>query len=852
MVNRGIDILLGETVVSTNEVMIPGAFIVGGIIAFLFGVILVGIFALPALAKGLSFIFLIPLERSLKRICYRNLMRNKRRTINTFLMIAIGLSFSVSITTITNSISEGTYPGSKTILGGDIQLHPGIYMDQEFTRDLKELSHIQESCLYRASLDTERIFYLGMGDVFGNKVDDYGYYKDYDYYSHNRYFSLGIVNGTAYYNINDDAILKLKETGHLSKETVFSRLDSIPSIILQDELEGRLDKEVGDNVTLKMEGTSMNLTIIGYADVLPGLPWTYGMNAFGGYYTNPSETDLCGMISWNTYFTMVEQLFNNMDLVVKNRFWQEGLEYTGGPGDKYWGIFGFPMNQTLVRDLLSEYLNNGTISSLGCQTTNFIPIATEYYNERPFNYHEDQNQMSEHLFSSAWRTLNSSLLAIDTSSGDEFGKPLIKKVNASVPESNRSSVESILAWFDTQDSVNACIVNELLVEKSVDDIFDLLDRDDLYSIYQFDIGDEVRVPVNGTIVTYTVVATVESNWNYQYQSLLGNHSSPWIMNSKTMNFDAYKINELYPSLIDLFYMDSNTVMLSNTEFSKLFEGILDDIESLDDQEILPGLNLSALTLLNETMAYNGSEGDHSNLIHINLAPGINASRIQADLEMIFQGIPELENFTIFNPKKYFFEFTNYDKGIGFLGCKREDLEVGVTQIEQLFATRGLYFEDYMVDYYGKETYYFNYFVMLESLLDVITTVFNMVLAFAIAVSLVGLSISMLISMHQRRREIGTLRSVGFSKKDVLILIYGENMTLGVLGIVIGLFAGLFTANIMISQVPFTIFLPILFSPPISTYVINVLIIFGISLTASIIPAYRSMKMDIADVLKSPE
>ncbi|MHA1999827.1 MAG: FtsX-like permease family protein [Promethearchaeota archaeon] len=860
LASEGISRLLATTFASTSSVAIPGAMIIFGIVGFLFGIILLAIFTLPVLTKGFSFLFLLPLERSLKQICYRNLMRNKRRTTNTFLMMAIGLSFTVSVTTITNSISAGTYPGYKTLIGGDIQLTPpymfGIEegFTPEFLDELTNLSLITDGTLYRVSVDTTRL--SSTYDIFGNKVDDFGYFQE-DFPDYREYISIGMVNGESYYNVNRDAILRLNKPYGQTNEEIFDKLDQEPSIILQSELKNKIDKKIGDKITLKMEGISIDLTVIAFADVLPGFPWTYNLGAFGGYAPDPNEEDLCGMVSWNTYFTMVDNLFKNIDLIVKNRFWQEGLTYVDDPAHKIWGITGFPINITSTINLLNTYLSNSTILNATFPTSNFYPIPLEYYNERPFDYHQDPSQMSDILFDREWNQMNTTITGIDYSGTYEYGAPRIMHVNASVPIGWQSSVENILKWYDSQPGVNACIVNEILVEKNADTFEDYLDRESIYSVYEFNVGDKISIPINASIThNFTVVATVESNWNYQFSYLDQNVSSPWIINPKTVNFDAYHENQSFSggmeNFADVFYAESNTFFTSRERFNAVFGDILQEIQNFGDVEILPGLNISSLTLFNETLKYAGNLDDYSNLMYLKLDDALNASEIEANLETLFATTPGFENFTVLNPKETFFDLLRLNTGIAFLGADRDKLVSAVDQIKALYESKGLYFSEYYVEYYGKDSYGISYQTLIQSILEIITTVFNMVLVFSIIISLVGLSISMLISIHQRRRELGTLRSIGYSKKKILYLIYGENMTLGLLGIIIGLIAGLVTANVMIAQVPFTVVLPILFSPPISAYVTNSIIIFLISLTASIVPAYRSMNLDIAKVLKSGE
>ncbi len=355
----GITQLLDMKSISYQDFIAPTIAIFAGIVGFLMGMILIGIFALPVLSKVFTWAILLPMQRSLKQICYRTLMRNKRRTINTFMMMAIGLSFTVTITTITSSISAGIYPRSKTIIGGDIQLGsflPSSYglqtMNRTFISEIENLSLVDNACMYRHSIDPSRFYswvYTTVGlaatrsvvprqldqyqeylSMAGNKVDNYGYITGGSYNSYKEYLSVSIIDGKKYYDINNDAILKVPQTGGRTVEDVFTRLDTTASIILQSDLQGAIKKTVGQTIVLQIEGMSAELEIVGYADVLPGNPWTFGLEFLSGFsdINNPYAKDLSAVISWNTYNNITGNFFKNIDLIIKNRFWQEGVRMT--------------------------------------------------------------------------------------------------------------------------------------------------------------------------------------------------------------------------------------------------------------------------------------------------------------------------------------------------------------------------------------------------------------------------------------------------------------------------------------------------------------------------------------------
>nr|MDO8108637.1 FtsX-like permease family protein [Candidatus Sigynarchaeota archaeon] len=858
-VKTSINQIILTSYIDFSKLTVPLILIFLGTIGFLMGLIFIGIFCLPALSKAFTWLFLLPVQRSLKNMCHRNLMRNKRRTINTFMMMAIGLSFMVTITTLTNSISAGAYPGRKARLGGDIAL--GYYWNNYYANNMTVdrnllgmiggLPSISATCLYRYSIDLSRLPISGTVNCFGNKVDDYGFItrNKYSINEYSEYLDVGIIDAVEYYNINKDAFLKMNETdGNIGMETLFQRLNDENVIILQDDIKPFIDKNPGDTIMLQFEGMSASLVIAGYADILPGFPWTLNIaSMLGGYYSSPNTHDYCGVISWNTYDRLLDGFYKDIDLIVKNKFWDYGSYYSD-----YWGLLGFPINASTVQQVLSPYLANSTIKNMSLGITNFYPLPIEYRNSKPFEYHRtNQTQMSDLFFQQAWNPMNASLISVDFNGDHEYGGPRIVDVNPLVPVTANSSVEKILDWFDKNTNVNACVVNQQYAHKPNNPLGsgDM----DLDSVYGFDMGDVVRVAINATTsYNFTIVATVDSNLNYDYTTT-DNVTKPLVLNPKSLNFDAYYQDGTPGSggpgnLLGTYYAESNVVMVSRNLYLEFFTKFLDMLEDFVNWEIFPGVRLGNMAIFNKTLEYKNDVNDYSTILYIDVDDNASIDLMQQQLQASFLSIPETHNFTVFNPRKMFFQITGFDKGNAFLGAPRDKLEAAVEEIKALYMLLDRPFDESQVDYFGKNSWD----TYLQDILGIFTAVFNMILAFALAISLIGLSISMLISVHQRRREIGTLRSVGYSRRQVLALIYGESMTLGLLGIIIGLFSGLFTAYMMISQIPFIIVLPILFTPPVETYVYTCIQLFTIFLAAAIVPAYTSMKLDIAEVLRSPE
>lgn len=860
LVQDALGVLFARVFLDFNTLIAPLASLFVGIVSFLFGLILAGVFALPAISKACSWLFLATSARALKDICHRNVMRNKRRTVNTFMMVVIGLSFMVTITTITSSISAGAYPGKKTVMGGDIRLGEPRYnyyswnmtYDQAFMAELELLPTVKGACLYRFAVDLSRVEY-NLGFI-GTKIDNFGYHESttwtivdgaYSSYTYRESLSIGIVDPVRYHAINEDAILRVDAPAGVPSATLFQQLATPYTIMLQSALRERLGKQPGDTVRVIMDGIAADLVIVGYASILPGFPWTMGL---GDIFSSWGEGDLfdhCGVISWATYNAMLGGLFQDIDLVIKHKFRQTGMNYNSNP--LLFDTLGFPINTTLVDEVLAPFIANGSMVAATPVLNNFLPVPSRYRNDRPFQYHVNGTHPT-----GSWNPLASSTVALPGPGAAANGIVPVVKVHPDVPVSSAGSVEAILDWYEGHGgAVNACIVSGVYAHKTTQP-FDTYPAS-LASVYTFDIGDTIRIGEPPMVQDFTVVAIVGSNANYAYHvAATGeNVTSPATLNPKTLNVNAYRPdagNPLY-MLPRTVFMDANAVFLHRNKYLAMTTPALEYLETLGDWEVFPGINITSLDLFSEMLAYKGNEADLANLIYIKAGAGVNVATLRQQVLAALAASPATANHSVVNPRHLFLDATIFDKGNAWIGITdRATLLETVDAIERLHDSTGRAYISWQVSYFGRS----EFDLYTENVLSVFTSVFTMVMVIALAISLLGLAISMITSIYQRQREIGTLRAVGFSRRQVLAVIFGEAMTLGLMGILIGFVAGLVTASIMIAQVPFLPFLAIIYTPPYQDFVTSAVLLGGVMLAAAIIPARASMRLDIAGVLRAPE
>ena len=140
-----------------------------------------------------------------------------------------------------------------------------------------------------------------------------------------------------------------------------------------------------------------------------------------------------------------------------------------------------------------------------------------------------------------------------------------------------------------------------------------------------------------------------------------------------------------------------------------------------------------------------------------------------------------------------------------------------------------------------------------------------VAAISLSVASLGIMNIMLVSVYERMREIGILKSVGFKDRDILSMFLSEALIIGFLGGLIGLLAGYGLSNILPvlvtslfspggsgGQVGFVQLQSFSYTPVISTDIVTLSLAVAIivSIVAGMYPAWRASKMEPIKALKN--
>ncbi len=129
--------------------------------------------------------------------------------------------------------------------------------------------------------------------------------------------------------------------------------------------------------------------------------------------------------------------------------------------------------------------------------------------------------------------------------------------------------------------------------------------------------------------------------------------------------------------------------------------------------------------------------------------------------------------------------------------------------------------------------------------DELVNLFYALLALAVIVSLFGIANTLALSIHERTRELGMLRAIGMSRRQVRTMIRYEAVITALIGAILGMVLGVIFAALLAQPLKdegFTL------SYPIASLIV-LLILAGLAgVVAAIPPARRASRLDVLDSL----
>ncbi|MGZ8687121.1 MAG: ABC transporter permease [Gaiellaceae bacterium] len=129
-------------------------------------------------------------------------------------------------------------------------------------------------------------------------------------------------------------------------------------------------------------------------------------------------------------------------------------------------------------------------------------------------------------------------------------------------------------------------------------------------------------------------------------------------------------------------------------------------------------------------------------------------------------------------------------------------------------------------------------------LDAVLNILYVLLALSVIVSLFGIVNTLVLTVFERTREIGMLRAIGMTRRQVRRMIRHESVITALIGGIIGIVLGIVLAGLLIARVDF-----IEFALPIGQLVAFTIAAIVVGIVAAIFPARRAAKLNPLQALQ---
>jgi ABC-type antimicrobial peptide transport system permease subunit len=120
------------------------------------------------------------------------------------------------------------------------------------------------------------------------------------------------------------------------------------------------------------------------------------------------------------------------------------------------------------------------------------------------------------------------------------------------------------------------------------------------------------------------------------------------------------------------------------------------------------------------------------------------------------------------------------------------------------------------------------------------------LALSVIVSLVGIVNTLVLTVYERTREIGMLRAVGMTRRQVRMMIRFESIVTSLMGAALGMVVGLFLAALITHALSSS---GIVFAIPWLQIVYFVIAAIIVGILAAVIPARRAAGLNVLKALQ---
>ena len=134
----------------------------------------------------------------------------------------------------------------------------------------------------------------------------------------------------------------------------------------------------------------------------------------------------------------------------------------------------------------------------------------------------------------------------------------------------------------------------------------------------------------------------------------------------------------------------------------------------------------------------------------------------------------------------------------------------------------------------------------EAQINQLLLIITLLLAFAILIAILGISITLALGVFERTREIGLLRAVGMNKRQTRRSVRWEAVIVSTFGALVGIVVGTFLGVILTLAVPDDVISKLAFNPTIIVAILIGAVIAG--LVAALYPSYKASNMNVLEAI----